>query len=80
LTKKATLSFKNALKAFKNIHDLVKLRRSQDKADYTLLHAPFIYKLGDSIATFVELNTDESGNFKSLHSDSKEEEKSKENG
>lgn len=31
-----------------------------------MLLAPFYFKLGDSIATFIELNTDEFGNVKPL--------------
>jgi hypothetical protein len=33
------------------------------------LLAPFYYKLGDCLATFIELNTDEFGNVKPLPSD-----------
>ena len=39
-----------------------------------MLLAPFYFKLGDSIATFVECNTDEFGNVKPLDvSDSSDE-------
>jgi len=36
--------------------------------------APFYYKLGDAIATFVELNTDEFGNVKPLDFEDSEDE------
>jgi len=44
-----------------------------------MLLAPFYFKLGDSIATFIECNTDEFGNVKPLDiSDSSEEEEASE--
>ena len=69
LMDQAALSFKHAMKAFKTVDCLVKLRSSQGSADYTLMLAPFYYKLGDSLATFIELNTDEFGNVKPLPSE-----------
>jgi len=33
---------------------------------YQIILAPFYYKFGDSITTFIELNTDEFGNVKTL--------------
>ena len=72
-----TLSYKYSAKAFKIIDTLVKERKEQPDASrwYILLLAPFYYKLGDSIATFIECNTDEFGNVKPLDvSDSSEDE------
>ena len=72
-----TLSYKYCAKAFKTIDSLVKERKEQPEASkwYILLLAPFYYKLGDSIATFIECNTDEFGNVKPLDvSDSSEDE------
>lgn len=72
-----TLSYKYCAKAFKIIDTLVKERKEQPEASkwYILLLAPFYYKLGDSIATFIECNTDEFGNVKPLDvSDSSEDE------
>lgn len=44
-----------------------------------MLLAPFYYKLGDSIATFIECNTDEFGNVKPLDvSDSSDDEQASE--
>lgn len=34
--------------------------------DYLCLLAPFYFKIGDFLATFIELNTDEFGNVKPL--------------
>lgn len=47
---------------------------------YQIILAPFYYKFGDSITTFIELNTDEFGNVKTLQQDdsSEEEEESEE--
>lgn len=46
---------------------------------YQIILAPFYYKFGDSITTFIELNTDEFGNVKTLQQDdSSEEEESEE--
>lgn len=59
------LSFKHAGKAFKTIDSLVALRKSQGM-NYEALLAPFYYKLGDYLASFIELNTDEFGNVKPL--------------
>jgi hypothetical protein len=72
-----TLSYKYCAKAFKIIDTLVKERKEQPEASkwYMLLLAPFYFKLGDSIATFIECNTDEFGNVKALDvSDSSEDE------
>jgi hypothetical protein len=44
-----------------------------------MLLAPFYFKLGDSIATFIECNTDEFGNVKPLDiSDSSDEDEASE--
>ena len=72
-----TLSYKYCAKAFKMIDTLVKERKEQPETSkwYIMLLAPFYYKLGDSIATFIECNTDEFGNVKPLDvSDSSEDE------
>jgi hypothetical protein len=57
---------------------LVKERKEQPECSkwYVLLLAPFYFKLGDSIATFIECNTDEFGNVKPLDvsADSSDEE------
>ena len=46
---------------------LVCLRKEQGLgSDYCVLLAPFLFKLGDYLAVFVELNTDEFGNVKQL--------------
>lgn len=53
---------------------LVKLRIEQGDPAYVNLLAPFYYKLGDYLATFIELNTDEFGNIKPLPSDCQDDE------
>lgn len=44
---------------------LVALRKEQG-SDYFTILAPFLFKLGDYLVVFVELNTDEFGNVKAL--------------
>ena len=51
---------------------LIQLR----KQEYTCLLAPFYFRCGDYLATFIELNTDEFGNVKQLPSDLDSEEES----
>jgi hypothetical protein len=76
-----TLSYKYCAKAFKVIDALVKERKVQPETSkwYMMLLAPFYFKLGDSIATFIECNTDEFGNVKPLDiSDSSDEDEASE--
>jgi len=61
----AALAYKHGMKAVKTIDTLVTLRKEQGH-DYQLMLAPFYFKLGDYLATFIELNTDEFGNVKPL--------------
>jgi hypothetical protein len=61
----ATLAYKHGMKAFKTIDALVQLRKGQG-SDYQIILAPFYYKAGDYLATFIELNSDEFGNVKPL--------------
>lgn len=61
----AALAYKHGMKAVKTIDTLVTLRKEQGY-DYQLMLAPFYFKLGDYLATFIELNTDEFGNVKPL--------------
>jgi hypothetical protein len=59
----------------------VKERKDQPETSkwYVMLLAPFYYKLGDSIATFIECNTDEFGNVKPLDvSDSSDDDQASE--
>jgi len=63
----AALAYKHAKRAFKTMDSLVCLRKEQGLgSDYCVLLAPFLFKLGDYLAVFVELNTDEFGNVKQL--------------
>ena len=76
-----TLSYKYCAKAFKIIDTLVKERKEQPETSkwYVMLLAPFYFKLGDSIATFIECNTDEFGNVKPLDvSDSSDDDQASE--
>jgi len=62
-------AYKHSMKAFRTIESLVKLRQDQDAVthkQYINILAPFYYKVGDFLATFIELNTDEFGNIKPL--------------
>ena len=75
------LSHKYASRAFKIVEQLENLRKEQSeenpglKLDYSLILAPFYYKLGDSLSMFIESNTDEFGNVQPLEiSDSEDEE------
>ena len=80
-----------ARKAAKIMDKLVILRRSQakgeqplpesvdplliQKVDYDVLTAPFLYKLGDTLASYIETNTDELNNMKPFeYEDSSEDE------
>jgi len=80
-----------ARKAAKIIDKLVILRQSQakgeqplpesvdrlhlHKVDYDILTAPFLYKLGDTLASYIETNTDELNNMKPFeYEDSSDEE------
>jgi len=80
-----------ARKAAKIIDKLVILRGSQakgeqplpesvdalhlQKVDYDILTAPFLYKLGDTLASYIETNTDELNNMKPFeYEDSSDEE------
>ena len=69
-----------ARRAAKIIDKLVLLRHSQakgeqpapesvepihlEKVNYDILTAPFLYKLGDTLASYIETNTDELNNMK----------------
>lgn len=61
---------------------LVNLRKEQGAQDYMTLLAPFYFRLGDYLATFIELNTDEFGNVKPLpdECDSEEDESAADDG
>ena len=48
------------------MEQLVNLRKEQGLEQYAVLLAPFHFKIGDFLATYVELNTDEFGNVKPL--------------
>lgn len=91
-------SHNKARRAAKIIDKLVLLRRSQakgeqpvpdsvepihlEKVNYDVLTAPFLYKLGDTLASYIETNTDELNNMKPFeYEDSSEgEEQSEEEG
>lgn len=52
-------------KAMKIIEQLYTLRKDQ-YPEYQVLQAPFYFKVGDSIASYIECNTDEMNNLKPL--------------
>lgn len=65
----AHYAYKHALKAFRTMEALHNLRKGQNESSaqgYANLLSPFYFKLGDYLATFIELNTDEFGNVKPL--------------
>lgn len=62
-------AYKHARKALFTLESLVNLRKEQGNDQYASLLAPIHYKIGDYLATFVELNTDEFGNIKPLPDD-----------
>jgi len=65
-------AYKHSMKAFRTIESLVTLRQDQNATlhkEYINILAPFYYKVGDFLATFIELNTDEFGNIKPLPAD-----------
>ncbi len=73
----AQLSYKYCAKAFKIMDKLVTERQEAQPTSsklYQIILAPFYYKFGDSITTFIELNTDEFGNVKTLQQDDSSEE------
>jgi hypothetical protein len=59
-------AYKHARKALFTMEQLVNLRKEQGRDSYSVLLAPLHYKIGDFLATYVELNTDEFGNVKPL--------------
>jgi hypothetical protein len=52
-------------KAAKIVEQLYELRKER-YPEYQVLLAPFYYRIGDSLATYVELNTNEMGALKPL--------------
>lgn len=71
------MAYQKAEKAFFTLEKLIKLRKEQEQINvqYEVLLAPFYYKIGDYLATYVLINTDEFGNVRPLEdaSDSDEE-------
>ena len=71
-----TLAHKYALRAFKIMDQLAKLRKdqSENENNYDVILAPFYYKLGDTLSMYIEVNTDEFGNIQALEmSDSEDD-------
>ena len=71
------MAYQKAEKAFFTLEKLIKLRKDQEsnKVQYEVLMAPLYYKIGDYLATYILINTDEFGNVRPLEdaSDSEEE-------
>ena len=68
----ASFAFKHALKALRTMEALVQIR----KPEYSSVLAPFYFRCGDYMATYIELNTDEFGNVKPLPADLDSEDES----
>ena len=58
----AEKAFHRGFKAFKLVEKLVVLRKEQkSEVKYETLLAPFYYKIGDQLATYILLNQNELG-------------------
>ena len=55
--------FKKALR----IIDQLYITRKESYPEYQILLAPFYYKMGDSLCTYIEINTDEMNQLKPLN-------------
>ena len=73
----AEKAFHEGSRAHRTLDKLVALRRDQQEnnaVNYESLLAPFFFKMGDYLATYIMLNTDELGTVKPFEEDVSESE------